>query len=121
MPDGAPILLHCCLQQQNKQLLQSTKVDSIVEKWISVMKKYCHENTILVFDSYYFSAATRDLLLRNNIKTCAAITKEKYPSLVNFISHKIVQPGDIAAMYNEDYGEFILGYWNANPQLKKKV
>ena len=83
------------------------------------MKVYCHKNTILVFDSYYFSAATRKLLLENDIKTCASITKEKYPSMANFISHHIVQPGDIAAMYNEEFGEFILGYWNPNPQVKK--
>jgi hypothetical protein len=107
------------LQQHNKKLNETAHVHMIVENWIAIMKKYCHENTILVFDSYYFSAATRNLLLSHNIKTCASITKEKYPAMVNFISHRIVQPGDIAAMYNEEFGEFILGYWNPNPQGKK--
>ena len=76
-----------------------------------------HKNTLLVFDSYYFSAETRKLLLENEIKVCASISLSKFPSAINYVASKITQPGDIQAIYNFDSGEFLLGYYNPDPSV----
>ena len=113
---GQSILLHYALQSANVKLKQSTPVYSVVAKWVDIINQKGHPNTLLVFDSYYFSADTRQLLLSCKIKTCAAVNKEKFPSMVALLRERISQPGDISALYNEEHGEFLLGYWNSNPK-----
>jgi len=76
-----------------------------------------HPNTLLIFDSYYFSAETRQMILQNNIKVCAAVTPTKYRDPVKMVEKWILQPGDIAAVFNEPHREFILGYFNPDPQV----
>jgi len=71
----------------------------------------------LVFDSYYFSAQTRQVLLQNNIKACAAINGSKYQDVVKMVESRILQPGDISAVYNDPYKELVLGYYNPDPQV----
>lgn len=115
--DGKPILLHCALQSANVKLKQSTPVYSVVAKWIDIINQKGHQNTLLVFDSYYFSADTRQLLLSCNTKCCAAVNKEKFPSMIALLGERISQPGDISALYNEKHGEFLLGYWSSNPNV----
>ena len=81
------------------------------------MKEKGNANTILVFDSYYFSSKTREILLQNNIKTCAAVTMTKFKEAVSLVEKRIIQPGDIEAVYNEPHKEFVLGYFNPDPQV----
>ena len=117
LPNGSPILLHCDLQTSNKKLKETTPVDSIVSVWMSIIKAKGHQNTILVFDSYYFSFKTRQLLLQNNIKTCAAVNPSKFREAVALVDKRIIQPGDIEAVYNEPHREYVLGYFNPDPQV----
>jgi hypothetical protein len=72
----------------------------------------------LVFDCYYFSAQTRQVLLQNSIKACAAINKSKYQDAVKMVESQILQPGDIAAVYNTPFKEIVLGYFNPDPMVK---
>ena len=117
LPNGSPILLHCDLQTSNKKLKETTPVDSIVSVWGNIIKAKGHQNTILVFDSYYFSFKTRQLLLQNNIKTCAAVNSSKFREAVTLVDKRIIQPGDIEAVYNEPHREYVLGYFNPDPQV----
>jgi len=73
----------------------------------------------LVFDSYYFSAQTRQLLLQNHIKACAAINGSKCQDVVKMVESRILQPGDISAVYNDPYKEIVLGYYNPDPMVRK--
>ena len=75
----------------------------------------------MIFDSYYFSAETRQIILQNNIKVCAAITPTKYRDPVKMVDRWILQPGDIAAVYNDPHREFILGYFNPDPMVSLLV
>jgi hypothetical protein len=114
---GSPILLNCNLQKANKRLGESTPVHIVVSRWIDIIKEKGHTNTLLVFDSYYFSAQSRQLLLQNDIKTCAAVTPNKYQDAVKMVEKRILQPGDIEAVTNDAYQEFILGYFNPDPMV----
>lgn len=117
LPNGSPILLHCDLQCANKKLDESSPVHNAVAAWVKIIKEKGHLNTILVFDSYYFSAKSRQLLLENDVKACAAVTINKFKEAVDLVNRRIFQPGDIEAVFNESYGEFVLGYFNPNPQV----
>jgi len=92
-------------------------VHHVVSIWMDIIKRKGHSNTILVFDSYYFSYQTRQLLLQNNIKTCAAVNPSKFREAVALVDKRIIQPGDIEAVYNEPHKEFVLGYFNPDPQV----
>jgi hypothetical protein len=117
LPTGSPILLHCDIQSANKTLCESTPVHTAVSQWIDIIKEKGHSNALLIFDSYYFSAQTRQLLLQNDIKTCAAVTPSKYCEAVKMVEKRILQPGDIEAVCNDIHREFILGYFNPDPQV----
>lgn len=117
LPNGSSILLHCDLQCANKKLQETTPVHKAVASWIKIIKEKGHPNTILVFDSYYFSAMSRQLLLENGIKACAAVTLNKFKEAVDLVNRRIFQPGDIEAVVNDSHGELVLGYFNPNPQV----
>ena len=117
LPNGPPILLHCDMQATNKKFQETTPVHTAVSKWVDIIQLKGHANTILVFDSYYFSSKTRDILLQNSIKTCAAVTMSKFKEAVSLVEKRIIQPGDIEAVYNEPHKEFVLGYFNPDPQV----
>jgi len=105
------------MQCANKKLQESTPVHTVVSKWIDIIKTKGHHNTLLVFDIYYFSFKTRQLLLQNQIKTCAAVNTSKFREAVALVDQRINQPGDIQAVYNEAHKEFVLGYYNPDPQV----
>ena len=117
LPNGESILLHCQLMNTNKKLKETTPVHTVVQKWINILKEKGHPNTVLVFDSYYFSSETRKLLLQNRVKVCAAVNSSKFPEVVGLLSKYIRQAGDIEAAYNEKHGELVLGYFNPDPQV----
>ena len=119
LPNGESILLHCSLMNTNKKFKEKTPVHTVVEKWVRVIKEKGHPNTLLVFDSYYFSSESRQYLLQNGVKVCAAVSKSKYPQVVTILSKHIHQAGDIEAAYNEKFGEIVLGYYNPDPQVKR--
>lgn len=118
LPTGESILLFCALQSANKSLKESTPVHTIIDQWVEIIKSKGHKNTLLCFDTYYFSANSRQLLLENDIKVCASISPSKFPSVVNLVASRITKPGAKAAVYNSAHGEFLLGYHNPNPQVK---
>jgi hypothetical protein len=101
----------------NKKLKETTPVYTVVQKWVNIIHEKGHQNTILVFDSYYFSTETRKLLLQQNIKVCAAVNSSKFPELVSILSRHIHQAGDISAAYNEKNSELVLGYFNPDPKV----
>jgi hypothetical protein len=117
LPNGESVLLNCHLMSTNKKLKEKTPVHTVVQKWINILKEKGHPHTILVFDSYYFSAETRKLLLENHIKVCAAVNSSKFPEVVSILSNHIHQAGDIEAAYNEKHGELVLGYYNPDPEV----
>ena len=117
MPNGSPILLDCDMQSTNKKFQETTPVHTAVSAWVDIIKAKGHPNTILVFDSYYFSFKSRQLLLEKGIKVCAAVTSSKFKEAVSLVDKRIIQPGDIEAVYNEAHREFVLGYFNPDPQV----
>lgn len=117
LPNGESILLHCSLMSTNKKFKETTPVHTVVQKWINVLKEKGHPNTLLVFDSYYFSSETRKLLLQNGVKVCAAVNNSKFPEVVSILSRKIHQAGDIEAAFNEEHREIVLGYFNPDPNV----
>lgn len=118
LPNGSSILLHCSLMDANKKLKETIPVHTVVQKWMKVIQEKGHPNTLLVFDSYYFSADTRQLLLQNDIKVCAAVNSSKFPAVVNILSRRISKAGDIEAAYNREHGEIVLGYYNPDPNVR---
>lgn len=105
------------MQTSNKKLKESTPVHTIVRQWIKIIQEKGHPNTLIVFDCYYFSSETRILLLQNKISACASVNINKYPAAVSLVSSRITQAGDIEAVFNEDNGEMVIGYFNPDPKV----
>lgn len=101
----------------NKNFKEKTSVHTVVHKWMSILKEKGHPKTILVFDSYYFSAETRKLLIEEGIKVCASVNSWRFAEVVAILSKEIKKAGDIQAAYNERHGELVLGYYNPDPQV----
>lgn len=68
LPNGESVLLNCHLMSTNKKFKVKTPVHTVVQKWINILKEKGHPHTILVFDSYYFSAMTRNYFLKITLK-----------------------------------------------------
>jgi len=57
------------------------------------------------------------MILQNDVKVCASVTPAKYCDPVKMVERWILQPGPIADVKNSQHGEFILGYFNPDPQV----
>ena len=117
LPNGSPYLLHARLFNGNKKLGEVNSVDVIVQKWINILKSHGHSNTVLIFDSYYFSQRSREILLSSNTKTICSVNSRIFSTLVSMVDYACNLPGKITLLFREESRELFCSYWNPDPKV----
>ena len=96
-------------------------VDSIIADWSNIIvEKRATEKTLLAFDTYYFSKATRELETRLEVKYVCACSENKIPMLAKALGH-VKKAGEWSGLYSSAKKECIIKYYDPNPALNIKL
>ena len=116
MPGGLPILVGCALHCANKELGEALPVHVVVKSWIDMVKEKGDKNTLLIFDSYYYSNGVRSLILEEGVKAFASVKEDRGGDLVQMTKPYVKQSGQKCGVYRERTKEFFVHYWDPNIQ-----
>ena len=76
--------------------------------------------TTMAFDSYYFSGASRKVILDATIATVASIPgASRFKAVYDEVKSNIEQSGDFAGAYKKTTGEFFLYHWDPKKGIGK--
>lgn len=116
-----PYILDFKLASSEKELGMGESVADIVERWVNVIQR-CQPSQvpILGFDTYYFSKASRDVLVANDIPYAGSVSAGKVQPLVKKLEHHVNQSGRWAALYNEDTEELFVMNWPKGESEKRR-
>ena len=118
---GLPLLLDCLLHSSSKRCGESTPVDSVVKRWCKVVKEKGSSSTILAFDSYYFSNASRLCVMEEGVRTIASVSgSSRFREVHDFVKAGVEQSGDFAGAYNKDTSELYLYHLHPITSIGKK-
>ena len=113
LENDEPMLLH---MKVSKAKPGEETVDTIVSLWADIIEIYGNKDTVLVFDSYYFSAKTRDVLAERKIKYMAATPEYKIMKLSKRLKN-IKEPGQWGGLYNAKTNECLVKFYNENKDI----
>lgn len=124
----------CCRLANGKSFLVWTKThmtppnsglrvgtDHIVRHWAEHIKAKSTSPCVLVFDSYYFSKASVDVLMKENVKFIAAVSPARAGCLVPLLSPQVEKKGDSAFAFNTETNESACLHWSTDPKVGKKM
>ena len=95
-------------------------VATITEEWSDIIRaKHGKETTLLAFDTYYFSAATRDKENELGVKYVCACSEAKIPKLAKALG-AVKKAGEWSGMYSDVKQECIIKYYDPDPNLNIK-
>lgn len=95
-------------------------VDRIVREWSNIIdEKHGKETTLLAFDTYYFSAATREQQNQLGGRYVCACTEPKVSTLAKALAH-VKKPGEWSGIYSSVKKECIIKYYDPNPDINIK-
>jgi hypothetical protein len=114
-------LIWAKLHHSDRILAQHVPVSSIVESWVNVTKSVGYKDTVLVMDSYYLDKVGKAILAGSGVKYIAAITKNRFSQVYNYLSKKINRPGEWSAINNPETFESALYYWSYEKNVGKKL
>jgi hypothetical protein len=84
---GLPFLLHTWMHDANSQQGEELPTHDVIKNWIDVVGEKSQPNVIIAFDSYYLSAAGRDILhdVRDNIRSCSSVSKDRFKAIYEHV------------------------------------
>jgi hypothetical protein len=124
--NGKSVLLWAKLMGNVTAYGESIPVDTVVRSWVKVIEEYGTEYTKLSFDSYYFAAASRAVLVNRDIPTIASVAKERFKEVHDFVAKyhntqkKNIDSGRSFG-HNEKTGESYLYYYNIPMKRMKSI
>ena len=78
-------------------------------------------DTLLVFDSFYHSNATRDYLNQHKVKYIGALHPNRFKVQCDILRRKVRKVGDCAGIYNKVTGEIIMQYYAKAQHSQKEA
>ena len=89
-------------------------VVNVVQMWCQhvLMGQYVDKDvdTLLVFDSFYHSNATREYLNQQSVKYVGAIHTNRFKLQVDMLRKKVRKVGDCVGIFNKTTGKIIMQY-----------
>ena len=121
LPNGLPLLVYCYLHSACKKRGESVPVATVVKMWCDAIHEKGSESTILAFDSYYFSNATRECVMREKVRTVASVAgASRFTEVHDFVKGGVEQSGDFSGAYNKESSELYLYNWDPITSIGKK-
>lgn len=120
LSSGAPYFLFGRVHAVEKQLGIKIPTIDVIEQWAAIIQQHGVDETILVADSYYLTEDARAVLNGLQVKYVCAITKERFPSLVEEVQTRVEKPGQWAGAWNDETGELLTYYWSTDKDVGKK-
>ena len=132
LSNGLPFLLYISLRNLCNDDINDgapEKVHYIVKQWVESITHFGINGVLLAFDSYYFSAATREYLLSKseNVKYCASVTCDKLKFAMDKLKTSMIdldknvnKPGDWHAIHTTATNETLTKVHDATPGVGVK-
>ena len=125
LSNGLPILIHMRMQAVETALGERAPMHQVVRDWRSVIESFSHR-CILVFDSYYFSADSVNVLEEplasdrpSRVKFIGAVTPTKFP-LCEAFQGRVTIPGQWYGLYHRDTGHLLVHYYDVDASFGRK-
>ena len=122
LSNGIPILIHMRMQAVETARGERAPVHQVVRDWRSVIDSFSHR-CILVFDSYYFSVDSVNVLEEplasghpSRVKFIGAVTPTKFP-LCEAFQGRVTIPGQWDGLYHRDTGHLLVHYYDVDAHL----
>jgi len=103
-------------------------VSSVVNDWIKVVHRAgivdvdFNPNTVLVFDSYYTSLDSINLLREAvpKVPWVGGVNRQRFQTMADTLEEKVAKPGHWVGMYNTEHQECFVYYWTLASSGEKK-
>jgi hypothetical protein len=114
-------LLDTKIASVKKEINEHEHVANIVQRWIEVINSFYPRNhPLLVFDSYYWSKATRRILNEARVRYIAAVGSGKLGGLEVRATNSLKQPGNWVAYWNKYTAELYVMNWDRDSHVGKQ-
>jgi hypothetical protein len=125
LPDNHGYLINIRVNDFNDLEGIHNPVHDVVQEWINALQedvpfRPLDANLVLVFDNYYMSNATRNLVLGRNQKICASCKVNTFNDLSAVVAVEVANPGEHYALCNPNSGEIFVGVWDPDERIGKK-
>jgi len=93
----------------------------IVREWCALIQQKSSGGTMLVFDSYYLSKASREVLLETGTRFLAAVRPDRFLPLKNLVGPVVTKSGEAAFAHNSVDNTVCTFYWSLDKDVGKKM
>jgi hypothetical protein len=122
--DGSTYLVHFKLQEGDKSLGIGNPVFTVVRDWGNVILRHRERNpnpnSILIFDNYYLSKASAQVLDDMGVKYIAGAKANNFNELVAKVGPRVVQKGEWAGVYEPNSHHLFVHKWDRDDHVGKK-
>lgn len=92
----------------NREFADEDAVDDVVQSWAEVIMRYGIKGVLLVFDSYYYSAATRKYLnsISPDVKYCASVQPTRINDVITILDTSMIDAQQVVKKPGDWYGVY---------------
>ena len=124
LENGLTYELHTMMMRVDKSRNETAVVDEVMRRWKNVIDGF-HSPCLLIFDKYYFSRGSLEVLLDAEQSTSTmfigSTRKSSMAKVCDTLKGEVNKPGQWEGLYHADNNLVLIEYYDFDPNIKKKT
>ena len=124
LENGLTYELHTMMMRVDKSRNETAVVDEVMRRWKNVIDGF-HSPCLLIFDKYYFSRGSLEVLLDAEQSTSTmfigSTRKSSMAKVCDSLKGKVNKPGQWEGLYHADSNLVLIEYYDFDPNITKKT